>query len=264
MKYVYFTKTLQRLTVPELIALLKDAGLDGADLAVRPGFPVTPDNARTALPDAAKRFRDAGLTVALVSTVTTLADPTSAEAVTVFEASARAGVPAVKVGYFRYTGQADADLASGRQRLAGFAQLAARTGVRACYHTHSGPYIGNNGASLRMLLQDSDPHHVSAFVDTGHVAVNGGPIRLELDWVRPWLGLIAIKDVAWARTAAGWKHSVVPAGEGIVAWGDVAKGLKECRYDGVISLHGEYEAKDLAERAELARKEAAFLKKAFR
>jgi sugar phosphate isomerase/epimerase len=264
MQYLYFTKSLQSLDIPGVIAFLKDAGLDGADMAVRPGFPVTPANVRTALPDAAKQFHDAGLTIGLATTATTLADPDGGEAPAIFEACAKAGVPAVKIGYFRYTGKFDADLAAARRRLAGFAKLAARTGVRACYHTHSGAYLGNNGASLRLLLQDADPHHVSAFVDTGHTAINGGPIRQELDLVRQWLGLIAIKDMAWERTPAGWRHAVVPAGEGIVQWKEVAQGLRECNYAGVIDLHGEYEAKDLAERRELARKELAFLKKTFK
>ena len=44
-------------------------------------------------------------------------------------------------------------------------------------------------------------------------------------------------------------------------WADVAAGLKEVRYGGTISLHGEYEAKDLAQRKELAKAELAFLKK---
>ena len=46
MRYIYFTKTLQKLDVPSLIKFCKEAGLDGADMAVRPGFPVTPDNAK--------------------------------------------------------------------------------------------------------------------------------------------------------------------------------------------------------------------------
>ena len=70
--------------------------------------------------------------------------------------------------------------------------------------------------------------------------------------------------MAWERTAKGWKHAVVPVGGGIVQWPEVAQGLKACNYDGVIDLHAEYEAKDLAERKELAKKELAALKKVFK
>jgi sugar phosphate isomerase/epimerase len=261
MRYVYFTKSLQSLDVPALVTFLKDTGLDGADMAVRPGFPVTPDNAPTELPKAARALKDAGLTIGIVSTPTSLNDADVAASKAIFEACAKAEVPAVKVGYFPYQGKFDAALAEARRRMAGFAKLAEKTGVKACYHTHSGAMLGNNAAGLRLLLHDLDPHHVGAFLDTGHLAVNGGPIRFELDMARQWLSLLSIKDMLWEKKKDAWEYHVVPAGEGIVRWADVAAGLKEVRYGGTISLHGEYEAKDLAQRKELAKAELAFLKK---
>jgi sugar phosphate isomerase/epimerase len=261
MRYVYFTKSLQSLDIPGVIAFLKETGLDGADLAVRPGYPVSPDNVAAELPKAAKAFADEGLVIGLVSTPTDLTDPDSAAAGRIFEACGKAGVPAVKIGYFAYQGQFDAELTAARQRLSGFAKLAAKTGVRACYHTHSGNMLGNNAAALRLLLEDLDPHHIGAFVDTGHTAVNGGPIRLELDTVRAWLSLLAIKDIQWDKSKDGWTFHVVPAGEGIVRWSDVGRAVKECKFNGTVSLHGEYEAKDLDERKQLARRELELLKK---
>jgi sugar phosphate isomerase/epimerase len=260
MRYVYFTKTLQSLDVPGLIAFCKETGVDGVDLAVRPGYPVHPDNALTELPRAAQAFRDEGLLIGLVSTPTALIDPASRTSRTLFEAAGKAGIAAIKIGYFPYRGNFDAALADGRKRLADFARLAVKTGVRVCYHTHSGANLGNNAAGLRLLLHDLDPHHVGAFVDTGHTAINGGPIRMELDMVRPWLALLAIKDMAWERDAKGWSHRVVPAGEGIVRWPEVAQGVKDCRFNGTISLHGEYEASDLTERKRLAKQELALLR----
>jgi sugar phosphate isomerase/epimerase len=260
MRYVYFTKTLQGLDLAAVAAFLKEVGLDGADLAVRPGYPVHPGNAASELPRAAKLFAEQGLVIGLVTAPTNLIDADGEPARTLFEACAKAGVPAIKIGYFTYKGKFDAELAEARRRLAGFAKLAAKTGVRACYHTHSGAYLGSNGCGLRLLLQDLDPHHVGAFVDTGHVAVGGGPIRMELDAVAAWFSLLAIKDMAWEGQK---KYHVVPAGDGIVRWDEVGKALKERRFNGTISLHAEYEPKDLAERKELAKKELAFLKKHF-
>jgi L-ribulose-5-phosphate 3-epimerase len=263
MRYIYFTKTLEKLDVPALIAFLKDCGLDGADMAVRPGYPITPDNAATELPKAAKAFKDAGLTIGIVSTPTTLNDADVAAAKTIFEACAKAEVPAVKIGYFSYQGKYAAALAEARRRMAGFAKLAEKTGVKACYHTHSGNMLGNNAAGLRLLLADLDPHHVGAFLDTGHTAVNGGPIRYEMDLVRQWLFLVAIKDMLWEKKKDAWENHVVPAGEGIVRWSEVAAGLKDVRFSGTISLHAEYEEKDQGRRKELAKAELAFLKKHF-
>jgi sugar phosphate isomerase/epimerase len=260
-QFVYFTKMLKDLDVKGLIAFCKEVGLDGVDLAVRPGYPVNPDNVLTELPAAAKTFRDVGLAIGLVTAATNLTEPESKTARALFEACGKAEVPAVKIGYFTYQGKFDEAMKVARARLNGFAKLAEQTKVRACYHTHSGSYLGANGAALRLLLQDLDPHHVGAFVDTGHTAVGGGPIRLELDMVRPWLSLVAIKDMMWEKGKNGWQYHVVPAGEGIVRWNDFGRAVKEHRFNGTISLHGEYETKDLAERTRLAKEELALLKK---
>jgi hypothetical protein len=60
MRFVYFTKTLQSLDVAGLIAFCKEIGLDGVDFTVRPGYPVTPDNAVAEMPKAARAFRTPG------------------------------------------------------------------------------------------------------------------------------------------------------------------------------------------------------------
>jgi sugar phosphate isomerase/epimerase len=261
MRYVYFTKTLRGLDVKGLAGFCKEVGLDGVDLTVRPGYPVNPENAGKALPEAAKRLCGEGLVVGLVTAPTDLTDPEAKPARALFDACARAGVPAVKVGYFPYRPPFDERLKEARSRLAGFARLAARTKVKACYHTHSGAMMGNNAAGLRLLLAELDPHHVGAFVDTGHTAVNGGPFPMEAEVVRAWLSLVAVKDMAWAKGKGGWRHEVVPAGEGIVRWAEVGRGLKACKFSGTVSLHGEYEAKDLAHRKRLAKAELALLKR---
>jgi sugar phosphate isomerase/epimerase len=263
MRYVYFTKMLESLDIKGLLAFCKEVGLDGVDLAVRPKYPVNPENVGTELPKAVKAFRDQGMVIGLVTAPVTLNDPDSALARKLFEACGKAGVPAIKIGYFSYKGKFEAALANARARMARFAKLAEKTKVKACYHTHSGNNIGNNAAGIRLLMHDLDPHHVGVFLDTGHTAVNGGPFRMEADMVRSWLSLVAIKDMAWSKDQRGWRHRVVPAGEGIVKWNEVGQGLKECKFGGTVSLHGEYAAKDLAQRKELAKKELALLKKLF-
>ena len=114
MRYVYFTKTLRELDVAGLIDFCKDTGVEGFDFTVRPGYPVTPDNALTELPKAAKAFRDEGLFIGLVSTPTNLNDPDSPAAQKIFEAAGKAGVAAVKIGYFSYTGKFEAALVDAR------------------------------------------------------------------------------------------------------------------------------------------------------
>ena len=263
MRFVYFTKEMYQLSIPQIIEFLTSAGVDGADLAVRPRQPVNPENVETELPRAVQAFRAAGLIVGLVSAQTSLNDPDSDGARRLFEACGKAGVPAIKLGYFQYTGGFDAAFADARKRLTGFAKLAEKTGVRACYHTHSGTFLGANGSALRLLLQDFDPHHIGAYLDTGHLAVGGGPFPLEVDMVRRWLTLVSIKDMVWQKAKDHWTPQVVPVEQGIVHWDEVARGLKEVAFDGTISLHGEYEVRDLDHRRELAKQELASLKKWF-
>jgi hypothetical protein len=40
--WIMFTKHLEGWDLPQIIAGLKSAGVQGADLCVRPGYPVTP------------------------------------------------------------------------------------------------------------------------------------------------------------------------------------------------------------------------------
>lgn len=261
MRFVYFTKLIQPRELSAYVKFAKAVGLDGFDLAVRPGYPVNPENVKEKLPEAAKQFKDAGLIIGLVSTPTNMVDPESKVTQRLFEACGKAGVPAIKIGYFRYRGNIDEELKSAHKQLAGFAKLAKETGVKACYHTHSGPYLGANCGMLRLMLQDLDPHHIGVFADTGHLAVNGSPITLELDLIRPWLHLMAIKDMKWEQTKSGFRRYVVPANHGIVQWNEVAKALKKMKFNGTVSLHGEYHVKDAEERIELGQKELKFLKR---
>lgn len=263
MRFIYFTKTLKELKPLELVEFCKETGVDGLDLAVRPGYPIDPANAVAELPKFAAIMKQNNLSIPLVSAPTSLVDAESKEARSLFEACANSGVPMVKIGYFTYKGNFGEDLQAARKKLEGFLNLAKETKVKAVYHTHSGANIGNNAASLKELLKDFDPHHIGAFADTGHLAVNGGPIKMELEILRQWLSILAIKDILWEKPKSDWVFRVVPAGQGIVRWSDASKGITDVKFDGTIVLHGEYEAKDLSNRKTLAINELTFLKKHF-
>ena len=263
MQYIYFTKTLKDLAPSALVEFCKETGVDGLDLAVRPGYPIEPANVLLELPKFAAIMKQNKLDIPLVSAPTSLVDAESKEAKSLFEACALAGVPMIKIGYFTYKGNFSDDLQAARKKLQGFSKLAQQTKVKAVYHTHSGTNIGNNAVSLKELLTDFDPHRVGAFADTGHLAVNGGPIKMELEILRPWLSIIAIKDILWEQAKGDWAFKVIPAGSGIVRWNDVSKGIKDAKFQGTIVLHGEYEAASLPNRKDLAKKELAFLKNQF-
>jgi sugar phosphate isomerase/epimerase len=207
------------------------------------------------LPRAVKAFQDAGLMIGQVSGPKDFTGPDSAAARAIFEACSRAGVPGVRLGYFTYLDRFERCLADARACMAGFARLAADTNVRAVFHTHSGNCLGNNAASTRLLLQDVDPRHVGVSIDTGHLAVNGGPFRMEADILRPWINHLAIKDVIWEKKENLWEYQFVPAGEGIVRWTDVRQALEDVQFNGAATLYSVYAARDLAARKGLVKHE---------
>ena len=78
-----------------------------------------------------------------------------------------------------------------------------------------------------------------------------------------WLSLVAIKDMAWTKQGASWSVDVVPVGGGIVRWAEVGKALTDAKFTGTVSIHGEYDAKDLDDRKRLAKAELVALQKYF-
>lgn len=263
MRFVYFTKTLPAFQVDDWIRWCGANGLDGVDLAVRPGYPVTPENALAKLPFWREAFLKAKLTIGLVTAPTSLNDPNHPDARRLFKACQSAGIPAVKIGYFPFEGDYPVARNKARQALEGFAALADSTGVKALFHTHSGKNLGNNAAGQRLLLEGIDPHQVGSFLDTGHLALGGGPFPTELELVKPWFSCLAIKDVEWTKGPKEWKSGIVPAGKGIVRWNEVGAALKGLKYQGTVSLHGEYPLDGAEKRGEIAAAERAFLANQF-
>ena len=76
MQKIMFTKHLEGLDIPQIIGAIKSVGIDGVDLCVRSGYPVNPENADIALPEAAKQFASHGLSIPLVTTPGDFLDPT--------------------------------------------------------------------------------------------------------------------------------------------------------------------------------------------
>ena len=159
MQLVRFTKFWEDLSVRQLGERARELGYDGLDLAVRDGHALNIDNVTDELPGAVRAWRELGVDCSMISSSTDLIDPDAADAVTLFEAAAAAGVPRIKMGYFKFTpGDSFEELWSmARRRLDGFERLSRRTGVQTLYHTHSGQCLGSNCAGMRHLLQDYDP-----------------------------------------------------------------------------------------------------------
>ena len=255
MKLIVFSKLLKELSIPTLIELAHRHGFDGYDLCVRPGYPVSPEDAAETLPAAVRQMEAAGLFVPLVTGPTNLTDPRQEEAESLLAALAAAGVPRLKLGYFRFDPAQPywTQVESARQTLENWEILGRIYGVQVCYHTHSGNLLGLNAAALMHLLQGRDPAYIGAYLDPGHFAVNGEPFALGLAMAREYLSILSFKDVLVERvevngpsTGSGQRPGKgkvcwVPAGEGVVDWRSVFGELKRTGFDGPASLHCEFE-----------------------
>lgn len=275
MQLAMFSKMLGVYPIEKAGEVIKELGFDGVDLTVRPGGHVLPEEVRQRLPEAVRALRELGLTVPMVTTgITTPEDPHAED---IFRSAAECGVTRLKLGYWRYAGfgQLRRQIAEVQGYLRGVEALAKRYGVWAGIHNHSGSYISALPAVVAELLKDRDPEAVGAYFDPGHATAEGGVDgwRMGLDLLAERIRLLAVKSFGWFRETlpsgeARWQPKLVPLSEGTVRWPEVFTLLRRSGFDGVVSVHSEYQGshswRDLTteELIEQTRRDLAYLRAA--
>jgi L-ribulose-5-phosphate 3-epimerase len=272
MPFVMFSKMLQFTDVSGTGDIIKDLGFDGVDLTCREAGHVLPENAARELGPAIDTLRAKGLSVPMLTTGILAADEPHTEAI--FAAAAEAGVPALKLGYYRYIefGTFRAQLDDARRKLEGLAKLAAKYKVSANLHSHSNTFLTAEAGTVYLLVKDFDRAQIGAYVDPGHMYVEGGLIgwQMGLDLLSPWINLVAAKSMGWERVETDqgvqWRTRMFPIHEGLVQWRKVFECLKAIDYQGPVSLHSEYQGghswKDLSneELVEQTRRDLQYMK----
>ena len=248
MQLIVFSKLFRDKSISGLIELAHAHGFEGFDLCVRPGYPVEPDNAPQRLPEVTRLMRAEGLAIPMVTGNFDLLTPDHPTALPLLEAMDRADVRLLKLGYFRFdpaTMDYWAEVERIRVAFAGWEALGRRYGVRICYHTHSQRMMGLNCASLMHLIQGFDPQAVGAYVDPGHMAVEGEEFSVGVAMVRRYLSIVSLKDVLMTRAESGGHGAKairwVPAGEGVVDWSAVFGELARIGFSGPLTIHCEFE-----------------------
>jgi sugar phosphate isomerase/epimerase len=250
-RVIVFTKPFGSVGVGQLADALEAVGADGADLVVRDGQTVTPDQPG-GIVSVARGLADRGLGLDVVTTDLLAADDTADR---VLAACAEAGVSLVRTGFYRYQpdlGYWDClDLA--RRALAGLAELAESHGVALAVQLHHGT-IHPSAAHAMALVDELD--EVRYYADPGNQAKEGSEDwRMCLDQLESRMACMGVKTAAWHRGPHGWSCDWVPMTDGgVVPWPQILAGLAERSFTGPLSLHVHYPTEDVvsAVRADVA------------
>ncbi len=246
MHIILNSKFFSELSPADLGSTAKAYGYDGIDLCVRPGHPVNLDNVDQTLPNAVKVFDEEGIVCPLATAPVDFNDPSSSEAQRLYAACEAASVPLVKIGYWYFKEGDDywSVLDHAREGLDGFARLSEKHHVKTLYHTHSGSCLGSNCAGLMHLLTGFEPANVGAYVDFGHMALDGEDLAMGLSIVADYLAAAGIKDGFHAPRpdqTPPFRPQFAALGKGSVDWGRALGLLTRMGFTGPLAVHTEYE-----------------------
>jgi L-ribulose-5-phosphate 3-epimerase len=227
----------------DVAKMLRELGVVGPDLTVRPGGLVPPERVAEELPKAVAAFRDQGLSVPMISTaLNSIEEPAARPTLTTMR---RLGISYYKLGYYAYEELRDwsARLASVREQVRGLAQFGGKLGVRAGFHNHAGAFVGGAVWDAWEVLQPLDPQAVGFYFDPAQATIEGGKHAWQLNFQRiaPRLVMVALKDFVWERVGGRWETRWCPLGEGQVNWAGFFTMLARTPLDGPVSLHIEYD-----------------------
>lgn len=238
----YFTKHLQWLDFEELGITLKEANFDGADLTVRPGGHVEPDQAGSVLPKVVQKLQKHGISMPMV--VTKITDHTAKGLDDLLKALSDNGVKYYRMGYFTY----DYAISMGKNienfhnALKGLEEKNAKYNICGAYQNHAGTRLGASIWDLWLSLKGLDPNFISCQFDVRHATFEGGrswenDFRCIKDFVRTTV----VKDFYWEKNDKGnWTNHNTLMGEGMVDFEKYFKLYHELKINGPISNHSEY------------------------
>ena len=238
-----FTKCMQFLNFDQIAEVLARLDFDGADITVRPGGQIEPENVKAELPKAAKTLQKAGIVLPMmVTAVTDAADPLSIETLKV---AADSGIRYYRMGWLAYDFKKtiQQNLDGYKSSFEKLAKLNEKLGIHGGYQNHSGLHVGAPVWDLYDLVKDVDPKYLGVQYDIRHATTEGAYCwLLGMKRVEPWIRTICIKDFVWGKDAKGaWKHQNVLLGEGMVNFDDFLKEYITLKVEAPISMHFEYD-----------------------
>jgi len=265
MYLILFAKMFQKLPLSKFAEVAENIGFDGIDLTVRLGGYISPEDVKEKLPEAVEIIKSKGLSIPMITTsITSSREPHAEET---FEVASDCGIRFLKLGYWRYEGFGSLmrQIAEIREELKGIQKLSEEYGVTAVLHTHSGMCLTAEPTVLWMIIRDFDPDLIGAYIDPGHMVVEGGLAGwlMGIDILADYIRVVAVKDFAWFKEES-WRVKVVPLGEGLVPWRKVFEILKAIGFKGPVSIHCEYEDLTISQLINRAESDLRYLKEILR
>jgi len=238
----FFSKHLQFLDYAEAADACLAAGMNGADLTVRPGGHVLPENVERDLPLAVKAFRNAGLNIEMMASGIT--DPDDPLTEKVLRTASEMGIRFYRLGYYPYDPALSVvnNLEKIKIKMNGLAVLNEKYKIHGAYQNHAGNYFGAPVWDLWEVIKDMDPQWSGCQYDVRHATVEGNrswPLGMKL--LKDHIRCMVIKDFKWGEGDGKAIEVNVPVGEGIVDFQAYFKLVKELGIHGPITMHMEYE-----------------------
>ena len=238
-----FTKCLQFLNFDQIAEVLARTRFDGADITLRPGGQIEPENVKTELPKAVKTLQKSGITMPMM--VTAVTDTDNPVDVTLLQVAADSGISHYRMGWLAYdlTKTIQQNLDSFKGKFERLAKLNEKLGIHGGYQNHSGLHVGAPVWDLYDLVKDVDPKYLGIQYDIRHAVTDGGySWLLGMKRVEPWIRTICIKDFVWGKDPKGtWRHQNVLLGEGMVNFDQFLQEYATLKIEAPISMHFEYD-----------------------
>jgi len=237
-----FTKCLQFLDYDRLGETLAKVGFKNAELSVRKGGHILPQNVKTDLPKAIKALKKSGIGVPMM--VTDIIDADNPETDLVLKIASELGIKNYRMGYIRYNPKISVPENLDIYKLT-FEKLEnanRKYNITGAYQNHSGTNIGGPVWDLYSLLKDRDSQFIGCQYDIRHAVCEGGvswPLGMKL--LSPWIKTIAIKDFYWKKENGKWRITNVPLGEGMVDFDTYFKQYNSLGISVPVSIHYEYD-----------------------
>lgn len=244
-----FTKCLQFLDYDRLGETIASIGFDGADIPVRKGGQVLPENVKVDLPKVVKTLQKSGIKVPMIVTDINTADYKGIDAL--LGTASSSGITHYRMGYLTYDPKKTVpeNLDGHKRIMENLEKVNRKYNIHGEYQNHSGTRVGGPVWDIYWIVKDCDPAYIGAQYDIRHATCEGGnswPIGMKL--LASWIKTTDIKDFIWkkenlpAGQAGGkWQVVNVPLGEGQVDFNAYLKEYSKLGISGPVSIHYEYD-----------------------